>query len=73
MQNKNQNILTKTGEKLGGKTWIRNLFSAHAAPRVKSRFAVGGSRRGLPKMLKTRSLRTTWVCNACGPAVRCCH
>ena len=34
-------------------------FRVHVAPRVKSRFAVGGSRRGRsPKMLKTRSLPT---------------
>ena len=45
----------------------RNLFSAHAAPRVKSRFAVGGPRRGLPKMLKTRSLPTTWFCKPAVP------
>ena len=35
-------------------------FRAHVAPRVKSRFAVGASRRGRsPKMLKTCSLPTT--------------
>ena len=51
------------------KNMDRRTFRVPVAPRVKSRFAVGGSRCGRsPKMLKTCSLPTTWVFKACVPS-----
>ena len=62
--------------KHGKKQWEKQLGSAsgHVAPRVKSRFAVGGSAlRSSPKMLKTRPLPTTAVFRACGPSREMCQ
>ena len=62
--------------KHGKKQWEKQLGSAsgHVVPRVKSRFAVGGSAlRSSPKMLKTRPLPTTSVFRACGPSREMCQ
>ena len=69
----NHILLEKMGRNNGRNTLdqTKSLASGHVAPRVKSRFAVGGSWRSSPKMLKTRPLPTTSVFRACPSCEMC--